>query len=158
MIEMPLNRQFRIAIALLMPFLLAAATFAIATNEEMNEDLIKSAFSGNVQEVERLLGKGANVNAKRDNGMTALIGAAIEGHEDVVKLLLTRGAEVDAKVYFFGRNNGATACDLASQGGHVEIVKLLVRAGAFHEEKAELYPVKKAAPADPSPTSKRRRD
>jgi ankyrin repeat protein len=158
MIEMPLFRQLRIAIVLLMPFLLAAATLASATNEEMNEDFIKAAFSGNLQEIERLLAKGANVNAKRDNGMTALIGASIEGHEDVVKLLLARGAEVDAKVYFFGRNNGATACDLATQGGHEEIVKLLIRAGAFHEEKPELYRVKKAAPADLSPTSRSRRD
>jgi ankyrin repeat protein len=157
--ELHFFRQFRVAIALLLPLLLSGATFAgAADDEDVNADFIKAAFSGNVQEVERLLGKGADVNTKRDNGMTALIGASLGGHDDVVKLLLAKGADVDAKVFFFGRSNGATAYDLASQAGHQEIVKLLVRAGAYHEEKAELYQAKKAVPADLNPTSRNKRN
>jgi ankyrin repeat protein len=158
MLEIHFFRQFRVAIALLLPLLFSVATFAGATNDEdVNADLIKAAFSGNVQEVERLLEKGADVNTKRDNGMTALIGASLEGQDDVVKLLLAKGADVDAKVFFFGRSNGATAYDLASQAGHQEIVKLLVRAGAYHEEKVELYHEKKvAAPASYQPSRNRR--
>ncbi len=126
--------------------------------DTLDEEFIKAAFAGQVSEVRRLLEEGANVNAKRENGMTALMGASLAGHQEVVELLLAREADVDAKVYFFGRSGGATAYDLASQKEHRDIMKLLVRAGAFHEEKAEVRPPTKAA-SSPNPLqSSRRRD
>jgi len=156
MLAKHLFRQFLVFFTIFMPFVFAGATFADTTGNDVNADFIKAAFSGNLQEVERLLGKGADINAKRDNGTTALIGASIEGHQEVVELLLAKEANVDAKVYFFGRSGGATACDLASQKGHQEIVKLLVRAGAFYEGKIEAYQQPKvASPESNQPTRRK---
>ena len=46
---------------------------------------------------ERLLGAGADVNARDDNGRTALHAAASQGYTDVVKFLVEQGADVGAK-------------------------------------------------------------
>ncbi len=156
MLAKHLLKQLSVFITIVMPLAFAGATFADSTGNDLNADFIKAAFSGNLQEVERLLAKGADINAKRDNGTTALIGASIEGHQDVVEFLLAKEANVDEKVYFFGRSGGATACDLASQKGHQEIVKLLVRAGAFYEGKIEAYQEKKPPPPESNQQTRRK--
>jgi ankyrin repeat protein len=46
--------------------------------------------------VQALLDKGANVNAKRNDGATAVILASQNGHREVVQALLERGAEVSS--------------------------------------------------------------
>jgi uncharacterized protein len=46
---------------------------------------------------ERLLAAGADVNARDDNGRTALHAAASQGYTDVVKFLADQGADVGAK-------------------------------------------------------------
>ncbi len=159
MLVIHLSRPLLVFITIIIPFVFAGAIFAADTNNNtLDTDLIKAAFSGEFPEVKRLLEKGANVNAKRDNGITALMGAAIEGHQEVVELLLAKEADVDAKIYFFGHSGGATACDLASEKGHKEIVKLLVRAGAFHEEKPEAFRETKVASPESNQPSRRRRD
>jgi uncharacterized protein len=48
---------------------------------------------GHVDVVQALLAKGAEVNAKNNNGATALIWASIQGHVDVVQALLAKGAD-----------------------------------------------------------------
>jgi ankyrin repeat protein len=153
-----LIRQFVVFVTIFIPLVFAGASLAETVNNDLDAALIKAAFSGDLPEVRHLLGKGADVNAKRSDGITALMGASLEGHQEVVELLLAKKADVDAKVYFFGYSGGATACDLASQKGHQEIVKLLVRAGAFHEEKVEAYHQTKVASPESNQTSKRRRD
>lgn len=137
-------------------FLLSLAGAGTTSAGTADDDLIKAAFAGQLSEVKRLVEEGANVNAKRENGMTALMGASLAGHQEVVELLLAKEAEVDAKVYFFGRSSGATAYDLASQKDHRDIMKLLIRAGAFHEEKAEVRQEARTAPSNPLQSSRRR--
>lgn len=144
--------QFPVIISLLL-FLAGTGTSSAGN---LDEDMIKAAFSGQASEVKRLLEDGANVNAKRENGMTALMGASLAGHQEVVELLLAKGAEVDAKVYFFGRGGGATAYDLAAQKEHREIMRVLIRAGAFHEEKAEVRQEAKTFSQNPLQSSRRR--
>lgn len=140
-------------------FIFVGSTFAGTTINDLDADLIKASYSGNLPEVERLLNNGANVNAKRDDGITALMGASIEGHEDVVALLLAKGVDVNEKGNIFGRNGGgATAYDFASQKGRQEIMKMLIRAGSFHEEAAEAYHREKAKPPKFSETPKGGRD
>ena len=66
--------------------------------------------------------KGANVNAKTDEGQTALQGAAVQGYTGMVQLLLKRPEiDVNAKT-----NNGKTALYLAAANGHTQIVELLL--------------------------------
>jgi ankyrin repeat protein len=48
--------------------------------------------------VQLLLEKGADVDAKADDGGTALYRAAGSGHEAVVRLLLEKGAYFDVKI------------------------------------------------------------
>ena len=55
-----------------------------------------------------ILAAGANVNATRDNGQTALHGAALWGWNDYVKFLAQSGARLDIK-----DRGGATALDIA---------------------------------------------
>ena len=64
------------------------------------QDLINAAKNGNIAGVKALLAKGADVNAKANNGGTALIAASEHGHLEVVKALLAKGADVNAE------NNG----------------------------------------------------
>jgi ankyrin repeat protein len=76
--------------------------------------------------VRKLLETGkADVEAKDENGLTALIRAAGYGREAVVKLLLETGkADVEAK-----DEKGATALMYAAHWGHKAVVKLLLVTG-----------------------------
>jgi hypothetical protein len=46
---------------------------------------------------QRLIAKGADVNAKNKNVATPLYSAAYFGHKDVAELLIAKGADVNAK-------------------------------------------------------------
>jgi hypothetical protein len=82
--------------------------------------LIQAAGEGDLQKVRELLAKGADVNAKRDDGETALLAATRRGDARVVQELLAKGA--DAKV----RDNlGDTALNIASDKRNQNIVELL---------------------------------
>ena len=84
-----------------------------------------AANSGHLEEVERLLNEGADINSRASNGMTPLILASWMGHTEVVGLLLRKGADVSAKT-----NIGSTALKLAAERGHEKIVALLRTYGA----------------------------
>ena len=66
------------------------------------------------------------MNAKRNDGRTALMAASELDHLGVVKLLLAAKVDVNAKA-----NNGSTALTLAAQKGHSEVVLLLKKTGAI---------------------------
>jgi ankyrin repeat protein len=70
--------------------------------------------------VRLLLEKGADVEAKDNNGGTALYRAAGSGHEAMVRLLLEKGADVEAK-----NNNGWMALYRAAGSRHEAVVQLL---------------------------------
>ena len=56
-----------------------------------------AAQNGHLEIVQALLAAGAEVNAKTDKGLTALIEAIEKGHTETVQALLAAGAEVNAK-------------------------------------------------------------
>ena len=68
---------------------------------------------------------GADVNARDENGMTALRQASVDGYKEIVKLLLENGADIESK-----DDLGRTALYNAAKCGHKEIVELLIEKGA----------------------------
>ncbi len=92
----------------------------------VDNPLLDAARRGEVEVVRSLLDGGADVNAARGDGLTALHAAAERGHLDVVKLLISAGAELDAGT----RIGRYTPLHLAGRGGHGRVVGALVEAGA----------------------------
>lgn len=77
--------------------------------------LLSAAFYNNVELLEWLIEKGADINAKDNNGYTALHFAIQEAHDDSVTLLLNHSVDLNAK-----DNNGNTpswVCVLHWKGG-----------------------------------------
>lgn len=109
--------------------------------------LVHAAQSGDVEDVERHLANGADINGLEqvtvdEEGcveveQTALMAAASSGHMEVVKLLLGKGADVN-KANSFDQNAFADAM----YSGHVEIARLLLDHGAdpavFNDEWRDL--------------------
>ncbi len=92
----------------------------IPTNT-LNADLRTAAKEGNTEEVERLLDRGANIEAKDTYGRTPLMFAAKYGKTETVKLLMDRGANIEAK-----NNMGRTPLMIAAWRGDTETVELLL--------------------------------
>lgn len=59
--------------------------------------LYAAVLSGHKDVVEFLVAKGADVNAKSNDGYTSLHAAAADGYKDVVALLIAKGADVNAR-------------------------------------------------------------
>ena len=79
----------------------------------MNDSLHEVAREGDVVALTRMLGQGADLEARDGQGWTPLHWAARKGHLEVVRLLLDRGADRKAR-----GKDGETPADLASGAGH----------------------------------------
>ncbi len=102
-----------------------------ADQQAMNDQLLMSAVArGAENTVERLLGEGADVNARFpivtsfNDGHTPLHVACRDGHTRIVELLLAAGSDVNAVEPTFG----AVPLHKATYNGHADIVRLLVAA------------------------------
>jgi uncharacterized protein len=82
--------------------------------------LLSAAQAGHIDVVKELRANGANVNAERIDGRTALMMAAFKDKVDVVKELLAKGADVNAK-----HSDGGSALMFANHQGYSEIAQLL---------------------------------
>lgn len=94
----------------------------------VNFALINSAKRGNLKQVKYYLSQGADINAKDNNGYTALmmaVGYVSDNHLEIIKYLISKGANLNAK-----KNNGGTALMTASCG-NLEAVKALVNSNKF---------------------------
>ena len=87
--------------------------------------LRRAARDGKIDDVKQLLDHGAHVNAKDENGYTALTQAATIGSADIAKVLIDHGAdanEID--------NDDVTVLMHALKSDHFEVVDLLRQSGA----------------------------
>jgi len=88
--------------------------------------LLYAAINGDIEIVEMLLNRGANINAVNQYGITALHNAVRSKTMEIIELLLKRGAYVNAKDSY-----SVTPLQLAFENGSEEIVKLLLKHGAY---------------------------
>eukprot|EP01068_Selenidium_serpulae_P008406 Selendium_serpulae@DN4978_c0_g1_i11.p1 len=88
-----------------------------------------AAKAGRLNEMRRLVARGASVGERDTNGATALHYAAEKGHYEVVLYLLGRGADVDAQCGL-----RTTPLHLAAICGHYAVVRLLVEGGGAQED------------------------
>ena len=83
----------RMITAILLALLISIPAYA----QDVDSQLIEAAQNGQAEEVQALLEGGADVDAKDEAGMTALMWAALGGHTDTVKGLLDAGADVSSE-------------------------------------------------------------
>ena len=89
-------------------------------------NLIDAINRGDIDEVKKLLARGAPVNEKDDRlGRTPLIMASMNGHAGIVKILLEKGADPNT-----ADMEGWTPIRYAHAYGYDEIVKMLRAVGA----------------------------
>jgi len=96
----------------------------------------------NIPLTKALLDRGADVNARDEQGTTALMSAAMYGYPATVQLLLERGATInladDESYVLVGGSFGTakaplgrrTALQYASEFGNVQIMRMLLKQGA----------------------------
>jgi ankyrin repeat protein len=94
-------------------------------SNNVEEQLIMAAYSGDEGACRRLIARETNVNAKNDAGVTPLHVAAAWGHIGICELLLASGAEVDARDAW-----GNTPFLNAAKKGHYAILNFLALSGA----------------------------
>ena len=90
-------------------------------------------FWGEATAIEKLLSKGADINATNADGATVLLQALKHAHyssdraqlESVVKLLLSKGARADS-----ADKNQRTPLSIALELGHLPIIEALLKKGA----------------------------
>ncbi len=93
-----------------------------ARDENGQSALISVAADGNVDRVKALIAGGADVNAKYDDGYTALM---VTANADCVKALLAAGADVNA-----ANTTGGTPLHFAAALSQPDIAQLLLDKGA----------------------------
>ena len=86
--------------------------------ENLDDQLLDACGQGDRKEVARLLRKGANIEARDEQGQfTPLHLACMQGNKSVVTLLLGKGAAVDAR-----DDDERTPLHAASIKGHAAVV------------------------------------
>jgi ankyrin repeat protein len=85
-----------------------------------------AAMRGDLDAVQELLSRGADVNAAQGDGMTGLHWAAEMGNAEMAGMLLGAGASVRSVT----RLGDYTPLHLAAKNGHPEVAGLLLEAGA----------------------------
>jgi ankyrin repeat protein len=99
----------------------------VSLNEQKDaatQELWRVAESGETDELDAILAQ-ANINARNEHGVSALMRAAENGQVQMVRALLEDGADPNLT-----RNDNFTALTLAAFFGHTEVVRVLIEHGA----------------------------
>jgi ankyrin repeat protein len=83
--------------------------------------LMTAAYNGHLDICRLLIDKGAQFEAKDNQGLTSLHYAAAEGHIKIVRLLCDRGAYIEAQNIV-----GCRPLHLAARNGHISTVEELI--------------------------------
>ena len=102
-----------------------AVAFLTAAVAPDDPALLDAARRGNVAAVRSLLSEGADPNAARGDGMSALHLAAEGGSLEVVRVLIDAGARIEATTSI----GGYTPLHVASANAHAPVVEALLDAG-----------------------------
>ncbi len=113
------------SILLIMMFNLSVLKQGLAKGQDPTEPLHQAAEVGDVNQVQRLLSKGADVNAIDRAGFTPLFYAAHKGHGQVAEILIAGGANVNAKDSYDN-----TPLHYAAMAGYYDVCKLFIAKGA----------------------------
>jgi ankyrin repeat protein len=100
----------------------------IAVKKSMTDELIEAVNKNDVEAVEGLFKRGANVNVEDSYGRAVLEVAAAAGYAEIVRLLIGNGADVN-KARF-----GQTPLMFAANEGHADVARLLIDGGAKVDE------------------------
>ena len=103
--------------------------------EKANKNLLSACISGNLEDFNKAIDNGANINVKSKTflGYTPVHNASSYGHSEIVKLLIEKGANINAKDKI-----GDTSLHMAIHNKNLVIVKLLIQAGADINAKTDL--------------------
>ena len=113
--------------------LTAVLLWAMASAVFAQAEIADAASKGNKAEVERLLKRGADVNAQQADGATALQWAAYRGDARLAELLLKAGAKPG-----LANRDGATPLWLAAARGDAAVIRALLKGGADANEQLPL--------------------
>ena len=91
-------------------------------NSYQNIKLLQATRRNNVDQIQELLSRGADVNSTNKYGWSPLMVAADEGHLHACVLLSSSGADVD-----LANDEGDTAVGKAAMKGHYEVVQHLIK-------------------------------
>ncbi len=110
--------------------LLIALAFSVgctgqAVPSQLDHELLDTSVVDGISQIQLLLDKGANVNARDAKQETLLLLAADHGRLEVVQLLIQRGAEIDTK-----DEVNRTPLTAAAHNNDADIVKFLLDHGA----------------------------
>ncbi|MEF2248615.1 ankyrin repeat domain-containing protein [Paenibacillus sp. IITD108] len=104
----------------------AIVKLLIDSGESLNypghPSIVMAAKRGNIEEMQYVLDRGADINAVTHTGVSALWSAAYDNDMKTAQFLLDTG--IDLKLH------GGTALQIAASNGNLAIVKLLIDAGA----------------------------
>ncbi|HEY6457363.1 MAG TPA: ankyrin repeat domain-containing protein [Steroidobacteraceae bacterium] len=114
------------ALRILSALLLSAMASAAIAQAQIAD----AASKGNKAEIERLLKRGADVNAQQADGATALQWAAYRGDAKLAELLLKAGAKPG-----LANHDGATPLWLAAARGDAAVIQALLKGGADANEQ-----------------------
>ena len=116
----------RVVAALLAVLVAHAATADVnATSADGSSALLWAAHRGDVAEVRRLIGAGANVSLANHYGATPMSEAATQGETDIIAALLKAGADVNSS-----NAEGETALMEVTRTGRLDAARLLLSHGA----------------------------
>jgi ankyrin repeat protein len=65
--------------------------------EKLNEDFMYACIQGNLEEAERLISEGADINYKNRHTFNALHNASLYGRTTIAKMLIEKGLDVNNK-------------------------------------------------------------